>query len=200
MALKSVKARKNNRICQYVALYNDRIKMLLDKRVKYMKGLFIRSGSDWTRGNGFKLKEGRFRQDTRKKLFTVRVVRHWNRLPSDVVDAPYLEALKARLNGALSSMVWREVSLPEAGDLEVDHLKGPFQPKPYSKTGNVSLGRLWYIRDDGLVINVNFIEMQEMVIGHRIKNNGRRLYPFNLLMKRKSDLKSNKEIVSAHCR
>ena len=57
------------------------------------------------RGNGFKLEEGRFRLDIRKKFFTVRVVRHWNRLPSEVVDAPSVEAFKARLHGALSNLV-----------------------------------------------------------------------------------------------
>ena len=40
-----------------------------------------------------------------KKLFTVRVVRHGNRLPSDVVYAPSLEAFKARLDGAVSNLV-----------------------------------------------------------------------------------------------
>ncbi|KFW00015.1 hypothetical protein N327_01395, partial [Fulmarus glacialis] len=55
--------------------------------------------------NGFKLKEGSFRLDVRKKFFTVRVVRHWNRLPSAGVDAPSLEVFKARLDGALSSLV-----------------------------------------------------------------------------------------------
>ncbi|KFW66977.1 hypothetical protein AS28_01769, partial [Pygoscelis adeliae] len=55
--------------------------------------------------NGFKLKEGRFRLDTRKKFFTMRVMRHWNRLPREVVDAPSLEAFKARLDGALSNHV-----------------------------------------------------------------------------------------------
>jgi len=39
------------------------------------------------------------------KFFTVRVMRHWNRLPSEVVNAPSLEALKARLDGAVSNLV-----------------------------------------------------------------------------------------------
>jgi len=61
------------------------------------------------------MKEGRFRLDFRKKFFTVRVVRYWNRLPREVVDAPSLEVLKARLDGALSDMVKWKVSLPMEG-------------------------------------------------------------------------------------
>ena len=57
------------------------------------------------RGNGFKLEEGRFRLDVRKKFFTVRVVRQWNRLPREFVDALSWEAFKARLDGALRNLV-----------------------------------------------------------------------------------------------
>ncbi|KGL98488.1 hypothetical protein N301_04655, partial [Charadrius vociferus] len=52
-----------------------------------------------------KLEEDRFSLDIKKKFFTVRVVRHWHRLPREVVDAPSLGVFKARLDGALSSLV-----------------------------------------------------------------------------------------------
>ncbi|KFO78964.1 hypothetical protein N303_12209, partial [Cuculus canorus] len=55
--------------------------------------------------NGYKLKRGRFRLDIRRNFFTMRVVRHWHRLPREVVDTPSLEVFKARLDGALGSLV-----------------------------------------------------------------------------------------------
>ncbi|KFP50931.1 hypothetical protein N323_02845, partial [Cathartes aura] len=56
--------------------------------------------------NGLKLKEGRFRLDIKRKFFTMmRVVKHWNRLPGEVVDAPSLETFKVRLDGALGNLI-----------------------------------------------------------------------------------------------
>jgi len=69
------------------------------------EGLLTRAWSDGTRGNGFKLKEGRFRLDTRRKFFPMWVVRHWNRLLREAVDDPSLAVFKARLDRALSNLV-----------------------------------------------------------------------------------------------
>jgi len=69
------------------------------------EGLFTRACSDRTRGDGFKLKESRFRLNIRKKFFTMMVVRHWTRLPREAVDAPSLAVFKAMLDGGLSNLV-----------------------------------------------------------------------------------------------
>ena len=68
--------------------------------------VFSRVCGDRPRENGFKLREGRFRLDIRRKSFTARVVRLWSGLPSDVVDAPSLQTFKVRLDQALGNLIY----------------------------------------------------------------------------------------------
>jgi len=69
------------------------------------ENLFSKACCDRTRSNGFKLREGGFRLDVRKKFFMMRVVKHWNGLSREVVQAPSLETSNARLDGALSNLI-----------------------------------------------------------------------------------------------
>jgi len=97
--------------------YEERLFSLEKRRLiaafQYLKGaykndrnkVFSRACCNRTRGNHFKLREGKFRLDIRRKFFTMRVVKHWTRLPREVVDAPSLEKFKARLDRALSNLV-----------------------------------------------------------------------------------------------
>jgi len=93
------------------------------------EGLFTRAWSDRTRGDGFKVKEGRFRLDIRKKFFTLRVVRHWHSLPREAVAAPSLAVLKTRLDGALSNLLEWKVSLLMTGVWNEMVFKVPDNPK-----------------------------------------------------------------------
>ena len=58
------------------------------------------------------------------------MVTHWNTLPKEAVDAPSLEAFKARLDVALGSLLWWLAPLHIAGGLKLGEHCGPSQPRP----------------------------------------------------------------------
>lgn len=67
-----------------------------------LQQLLTQADTDSTRGNNFQLQEERFGFDVWRKFFAREVVRHWNRLPRDIVDVPSLKVFKAMLDQALS--------------------------------------------------------------------------------------------------
>jgi len=93
--------------------YEDRLRELGFFSLEDLKGAYRKGREnncskaccDRIRSNGFKLRESKFRLDVRKKVFTVRVVKHWNGFPREIVETLSLETFKARLDGALSNMV-----------------------------------------------------------------------------------------------
>ena len=61
--------------------------------------------SDTSRGNGYKLKCGRFSLNIRRHFFTVRVTEHWHRLLRKVVESPSSEILKDHLDMVMSNQL-----------------------------------------------------------------------------------------------
>jgi len=64
--------------------------------------------------------------DVRKNIFSEREMRHWHRLPREMVESPSLEGLNSSVDVAL-----RDVVNGKGGDgstVELGGLRGLFQP------------------------------------------------------------------------
>jgi len=113
MCLENTSYEKQPREMGLFSLQKRRLRGDLIPLYSYLKGdcsdagvgLFSQVTRDRTKGNGLNLYQGRFRLGIRKNFFTIRVMKHWNKLPKEVDESPSLEIWKRLVDVALRDVV-----------------------------------------------------------------------------------------------
>ena len=78
---------------------------ILHSTVHLSKDHFFLMNSNPTRTNGMKIYKNHCNTSTRRYSFSQRIIDPWNKLPSELVNAPNLFLFKSQLDNFLSSSV-----------------------------------------------------------------------------------------------
>lgn len=85
--------------------------------------------SDRITGNGHKLCQGRFRLDIRKFFFPDGAMKHWNKLPKEVVNSLCLGVVKKHMGMAPEDIFSGEYGSGNRLTAGFDDLRGLFHPQ-----------------------------------------------------------------------